>query len=690
MKPGSNGWGRLIRHLLLLICAGGILAGDNSWLTSVDLGRIQLANWFPDDVARPSADGSKPLLPARDVEKSAALPTDGVLSLQPALASPAFSFAYISLNESLPAQLHGSTDFFAAARSTSHALSDIAGGSRSSSTGIDAPTSGKGSSLQVNRRAQLASPAAPNANATWIGPSFGSWRDAENWSPATVPNGAGVIADFRPSVADPTAMVTVHDVPGGLTVGTLSLAGTAAQTWNVRLSNPLIMNNNGNGALISNVNPAVGNYQLQISGFQFPLMLADNLAVTNTSGSTQDSAILIGVPIAGTGNITFNNVNNTINLGQIRLAASTASTFVGTSTVASGAVVFSRETAFGASTNQVILGSAGAGDATLVSTDTVFTVVYPVRVTSGSGGTLVLGTTSSLVDTSTVFSGAIVLDGNVSLSNALATTAPARFTNTISGQGGITKIGAGPVVLSGNNTFTGATIVNVGTITADSLNALGGTSGITVNSGGSLVFGSHGGTDRINDAAPLTLNGMGSTVASLQTAGHSEHGATDNTAGIGALTLQSNSIIDLGNFASTIAFANSSAQTWTGTLSIYNYTLTAISGEDHLYFGFDPTGLTNAQLNSIQFYSDSGSTFLGTANWSPGLDGEIVPGEPVPVPEPATWFGAVIALLALLWTQRGRMVPIARADPDGKISLALRRAPGVSPGEPWESRRTLR
>ncbi|HZE58121.1 MAG TPA: autotransporter-associated beta strand repeat-containing protein [Chthoniobacterales bacterium] len=655
MKPGNKGRRRLI-HLLLLVCAGGIVVADNSWLTSVNFGSIQPANWFSDDSASPPADAPKPLLPARDVEKSAALPTDAVLSFQPASASPAFSFAYSSLNESIPARPSGSTDFFAAARSTSYALSDIAGGSRSPSTAVDAPTSSKGSSLQVNPRAQLASPAAPNTNATWIGPSFGSWRTAENWSPATVPNGAGVVADFRPSVADPTAMVTVHDVPGGLTVGTLSLAGTAAQTWNVRLSNPLIMNNNGNGALISNVNPAVGNYQLQISGFQFPLMLADNLAVTNTSGSTQDSAILIGVPIAGTGNITFNNVNNTINLGQIRLAATTASTFVGTSTVASGAVVFFNETAFGASTNQVILGSAGGGDATLVATDAVFTAVYPVRVASGSGGTLVLGTTSSLSATSTVFSGAIVLDGNVSLTNALASTAPARFTNTISGVGGITKIGAGPVVLSGNNSFTGATIVNVGTLTADSLNALGGTSGITVNSGGSLVFGSHGGTDRINDAAPLTLNGMGSTVPSLQTAGHSEHGATNNTAGIGALTLQSNSIIDLGNFASTIAFANSSAQTWTGTLSIYNYTPTAISGVDRLYFGFDPTGLTNAQLNAIQFYSDSGSTFLGTANWSPGLDGEIVPGEPVPVPEPATWFGGVIAFLALLWTQRGRML----------------------------------
>src|SRR5947207_3418431 len=119
------------------------------------------------------------------------------------------------------------------------------------------------------------------------------------------------------SLADPTAMVTVHDVPGGLTVGTLSLAGTAAQTWNVRLSNPLIMNNNGNGALISNVNPAVGNYQLQISGFQFPLMLADNLAVTNTSGSTKDSVIVIGFPLTWSGNITLNYINNIIHSGHI-------------------------------------------------------------------------------------------------------------------------------------------------------------------------------------------------------------------------------------------------------------------------------------------------------------------------------------------------------------------------------------
>src|SRR6267154_1560538 len=142
MKPGNKGKGRLIRHLLLLVCAGGILAGDNSWLASVNLGSMQPASWFSDDSANPPADAPGPLLPAREVKKSAALRTDAVLSSQPASAGPAFSFAYSSLNESIPARPSSSTDFFAAARSTSHSLSDIAGGSRSSSTAVAAPTVG--------------------------------------------------------------------------------------------------------------------------------------------------------------------------------------------------------------------------------------------------------------------------------------------------------------------------------------------------------------------------------------------------------------------------------------------------------------------------------------------------------------------------------------------------------------------
>ena len=244
---------------------------------------------------------------------------------------------------------------------------------------------------------------------------------------------------------------------------------------------------------------------------------------------------------------------------------------------------------------------------------------------------------------------AITLNDDVFLFSPTSGTATT-FPNTISGVGGITKFGAGSVLLGGSNTFTGTTNIQFGPLTASGTHSLGATSGITVDSGGTLVFG--GATNnRINNTAPLSLDGMGSGTVSLQTAGLSEHGATNNTAGIGALTLLSNSIIDLANGASVIAFANSSGQTWTGTLSVYNWSGNPIygNGNDQVYFGNGITGLNPAQLAEIRFYSDAGTTFLGIGSWGIDLDGEVVP-----LPEPATWIGGALALGAIGFTRRRR------------------------------------
>src|SRR5256714_2873325 len=131
---------------------------------------------------------------------------------------------------------------------------------------------------------------------------------------------------------------------------------------------------------------------------------------------------------------------------------------------------------------------------------------------------------------------------------------------------------------------------------------------------------------------------------------------------MGALTLQSSSIIDLSNGASIIAFANSALQAanWSGTLSIYNWTGNTITGNgtDQLYFGTNATGLTPTQLLQISFYSDSGSTFLGFGSWGTDLDGEVVP--LAAVPEPGTWIGAALALGAIAFTQRNRLSRLAR------------------------------
>lgn len=224
----------------------------------------------------------------------------------------------------------------------------------------------------------------------------------------------------------------------------------------------------------------------------------------------------------------------------------------------------------------------------------------------------------------------------------------------INGTGNLSKIGAGTLALTNTNTFSGSTTINAGTLDAGAAGALGSTSSITVNNSGTLLLSNAGTNNRINDSASMTLNG-----GTFNTAGLSEHGVTNNTPGIGQLTLQTSSIIDMGSVSSIIAFANSLTQAanWSGTLSIYNWsgTVTTGGGTDQLFFGNLFGGLSPTQLADFQFYNGA-----GTGAFLPGAiqlnDGEVVPTILTPVPEPSTWLAAALALGAVVWTQRRRFV----------------------------------
>ncbi len=244
------------------------------------------------------------------------------------------------------------------------------------------------------------------------------------------------------------------------------------------------------------------------------------------------------------------------------------------------------------------------------------------------------------------------------------TTDAVRFSGTISGEAtsDLMKTGPGTLQLTGNNTFTGNTIVQSGTLQlgsedstkAGGANALGGTGKILVNSkltpdsnGTSLVATDRGTlllagdpqvTDRINDNAELVLDG-----GIFNTNGRSET--------LGALTLlHTESILDLGLtpdglLQSVLRFADSSSSVWTGGLQIWNYT----PGKDLLYFGNDASGLRADQLPQLRFYSDNGLTPLGSTMI---LDG----GETLPVvPEPSTMVNAGLLVGILVWRERRRL-----------------------------------
>src|SRR5262249_20807242 len=98
---------------------------------------------------------------------------------------------------------------------------------------------------------------------------------------------------------------------------------------------------------------------------------------------------------------------------------------------------------------------------------------------------------------------------------------PATYSGSISGEGGLNKVGSGTQTLSGNNTYTGPTIINAGTLRVGAAgNVLPDAGAVTVAAG-----------------ATLDLNSNSETIGSL--------------AGAGSVTLGSGTLTEGGNNAST-------------------------------------------------------------------------------------------------------------------------------------------
>ena len=211
--------------------------------------------------------------------------------------------------------------------------------------------------------------------------------------------------------------------------------------------------------------------------------------------------------------------------------------------------------------------------------------------------------------------------------------------------GNLTKTGLGKISFAvANPNFLGATQVDAGILAVSG--SLSGTTSVTV--GGGATFELVGaGIDRI-PTVPINMGSGGGTATLL---------ANDGSETTGVLTISGTSVIDFGihNGSSpnaVLKFAKSSAAVWTSTLSIFNWNGTPDTGGgvDQLFFGGDSTGLTASQLSQVLFFSDNGTTALGSATFAtPGL------GEIVPVPEPGsllTLLGSAGIVLGLRRRQR--------------------------------------
>ncbi len=183
--------------------------------------------------------------------------------------------------------------------------------------------------------------------------------------------------------------------------------------------------------------------------------------------------------------------------------------------------------------------------------------------------------------------------------------------------GCLEKEGAGRLTLSGANTYAGRTTIEAGTLALGANNALPAGSAVELAGG------------------------------TLSAAGFSQ----TNT--LGALSLQSNSTIDMGGASSVLKLADSSSIAWSGMLTVadWNGAMNG-GGANELFFGSSASGLAASELNQIVFTHPDGlpdcyqATILAT--------GEVVPGAMI-APEPAAFVllasgGLLLVVLAL----RGR------------------------------------
>ena len=208
--------------------------------------------------------------------------------------------------------------------------------------------------------------------------------------------------------------------------------------------------------------------------------------------------------------------------------------------------------------------------------------------------TLEIGGSSSLT------SSAVTNDGNLIFSSGSNFT----LNSVISGGGTLIQDGSNTSTLSANNTYTGATYINAGTISATHNNALGTTAGTTtVLSGGALNL-----SNNVNVGEAITISGTG-----VSNNGAIRNVSDSNTLS-GLITLAANSEIQVDS-GSTLTMDVASGNAITGT---YNLTIDSVGTS----LVADPiatstgtltkTGAGTLTLSGVNTYSGSTTINAGT------------------------------------------------------------------------------
>ncbi|MEI7864121.1 MAG: autotransporter-associated beta strand repeat-containing protein, partial [Chthoniobacterales bacterium] len=229
---------------------------------------------------------------------------------------------------------------------------------------------------------------------------------------------------------------------------------------------------------------------------------------------------------------------------------------------------------------------------------------------SYSGGTLI--NAGALAGSTGALQGNLTNNGTVIFDQGTNGT----YAGMLSGSGSVNKAGAGQVTFTTDNSYTGSTWIQFGTLNLNAaLGAAKNTASVTVSTNATLLISQ---SHQVNNSATVTLSG-----GTIQTAS----GVTET---FGALNLTTGSFLNFGAVYGSGSSMNFGAYTATQQLSINNFDFGST-----LTFGSDLTSsINNSSLftftnGGISSSSWNGSTFTITA-----------------IPETSTYV-AVLGLLAL-------------------------------------------
>jgi len=317
--------------------------------------------------------------------------------------------------------------------------------------------------------------------------------------------------------------------------GNILQSGAAA----LSLSNPITLTTNG--TIDSNSNTFTLSGTISSTG-SLTKISAGKLNLTNSNGYSggtifQQGTLSVGANTAlGTGTLTFNTNNgNILQSGAAALSLSNPITLTTNGTIDSNGNTF---TLSGAISSTGALTKIGTGILTLSSNSSNYS-----GGTTLSAGTIAVGASNALGTGTFIFgtSGTTLqaASSTLTLGNAIQITGAGNvdtngnaltLSNTISdfsAASTLTKIGAGTLTLSGTNSYSGGTNLNLGTLAVGSSGALGtaaltfgnqngnilqaGVAGLTVSNPVSL---DHNGTVDTN-SNNLTLSGAISSTGAL-------------------------------------------------------------------------------------------------------------------------------------------------------------------------------